>query len=171
MPSRFLFRTITKARELFAAGRVLRDSSPLRDVIDLPADLDLLSSDERRVVETFLRYAKAAGADKTYIAANRKAWWSVGLRAPAPILATYMARRPPAFVRNLAAVRHLNIAHGLYPRGAFGAIVLDRLVSYLSKAVSITDGRTYQGGLTKFEPREMERLFVPGPDLLRSEAV
>lgn len=167
IPERFLFRTITRARELFAAGLALTDSSHLRDVIDLPADLDHLEFDERRQVESFLRYAEKAGAHKTYIATNRKAWWSVGLRVPAPILATYMARRPPAFVRNLAGARHLNIAHGLYPREPLAQPLLDRLASYLSGAVSVTEGRTYQGGLTKFEPREMERLFVPGPDLLR----
>ena len=34
---------------------------------------------------------------------------------PPPIMATYMARRPPAFVRNLADARYINIAHGIYP--------------------------------------------------------
>jgi hypothetical protein len=29
----------------------------------------------------------------------------------------------------------------------------------------VDDGRTYAGGLTKFEPREMERLLVPTPEL------
>lgn len=170
IPDRFLYRTVTRARELFAAGATLKDASGLRDVIDIPAELDQLDGDERREIDRFLRFAKAAGADKTYIAENRRAWWSVGLRAPAPILATYMARRPPAFVRNAAGARHLNIAHGLYPREPLTTIILDRLAQFLSKAVSVTDGRTYQGGLTKFEPREMERLFVPSPDLLRSAA-
>jgi adenine-specific DNA-methyltransferase len=32
----------------------------------------------------------------------------------------------------------------------------------------VRDGRTYSGGLTKFEPREMERLIVPSPDILKS---
>ena len=41
-------------------------------------------------------------ADKSFIATHRRAWWSVGLRAPPPILCTYMARRAPAFVRNRA---------------------------------------------------------------------
>jgi adenine-specific DNA-methyltransferase len=77
-----------------------------------------------------------------------------------------MARRPPAFVRNLANARHINIAHGLYPRGPLSAVVLDKLAKYLSSAVSVTDGRTYAGGLTKFEPREMERLIVPSVALL-----
>ena len=170
LPSRVLFRTVTRARELFKADGVLSDDSDLRDVIDLPTDLDLLPDDERKAVTRFLRYAKKAGADSGYIAKARKAWWSVGLRAPAPILATYMARRPPAFVRNLAEARHLNIAHGLYPRENFAAHVLDRLAKYLSGAVSVTEGRTYAGGLTKFEPREMERLIVPSPALLQAAA-
>src|SRR5262249_31822476 len=106
------------------------------------------------------------GAHQSYIASNRKAWWSVGLRKPAPILATYMARRPPAFVRNTAKARHLNIAHGLYPREALSETVMGNLVDYLSGAVKLTEGRTYAGGLTKLGPREMERLLVPGLELL-----
>jgi hypothetical protein len=76
-----------------------------------------------------------------------------------------MARRPPAFVRNLAhrseGARHINIAHGLYPRGAMSPASLDALARYLAAATTVSEGRTYAGGLTKFEPREMERLLVP----------
>jgi adenine-specific DNA-methyltransferase len=121
---------------------------------------------ERRAIARFLGMARKLGADRVYVAANRKAWWAVGLRHPAPILATYMARRPPAFVRNLAAARHLNIAHGLYPREPLPDTVITNLVEYLSRYTSLTDGRTYAGGLTKFEPGEMERIFVPSPELL-----
>jgi hypothetical protein len=77
-----------------------------------------------------------------------------------------MARRPPAFVRNHAGVRHVNIAHGLYPRQPLPAAALDGLAAHLRRSVGTADGRTYAGGLTKFEPGEMERLPVPGPDLL-----
>jgi predicted RNA methylase len=166
LPDSLLFPSVTKARELMLAGLFLKDASALRRVIDLPADLSILSADEKRMVTRFLKSAKAAGADLGYIARNRRAWWSVGLKQPAPILATYMARRPPAFVRNLAAARHINIAHGLYPRETFSDAILDSLVQYLSTHISVSAGRTYAGGLTKFEPREMERLPVPAPDLL-----
>jgi len=166
LPERVLFPTVTKARELFEAGNVLEDASALRRVIDLPVDLDVLSASERKAIERFLTRAKALGADKGYVATNRKAWWSVGLRSPAPILTTYMARRPPAFVCNRAQARHLNIAHGIYPREPFGPTILDNLVAYLRDTVQVTQGRTYAGGLTKFEPREVERLLVPGPELL-----
>jgi hypothetical protein len=85
----------------------------------------------------------------------------VGLRTPAPILATYMARRPPAIVRNPADARHINIAHGLYPREPLSHSVLDRLANALRSSITVCEGRTYAGGLTKFEPREMERLMIP----------
>jgi adenine-specific DNA-methyltransferase len=161
LPDRVLFRSITKARELISAGKILDNDSQLRCVVDLPVDLDAFSGDEKRAIDRFLKIARREGAQAGYIACHRRAWWSVGLRNPAPILSTYMARRPPAFTRNLACVRHINIAHGLYPREPLTELQLRSLVEYLSDNVSVMDGRTYAGGLTKFEPGEMQRIFVP----------
>lgn len=166
LPSRLLFPSVTKAKDLFSAGEVLDGSQLLRSVIDLPVELDVLSGNERRAVDRFLVRARVMGADRGFIAQHRKAWWAVGLREPAPILATYMARRPPAFVRNLADARHINIAHGIYPRETIESPILDKLARYLNGSTILGDGRTYAGGLTKFEPREMERLRVPSPELL-----
>lgn len=169
LPDSVLFRSVTKARELFAADGILTDASPLRRVIDLPVDLDQFDIADRKRIDIFLKFAKSLGADNGFIARHRKAWWSVGLRKPAPILATYMARRPPTFVRNLADARHINIAHGLYPREPLTESMLRALADFLSRSTTIAGGRTYAGGLTKFEPREMERLMVPRPELLIDE--
>ena len=152
-------------------GDVLEDVTRLRDVIDIPRDLSGFRKSDRRRIDEFLILAKSLGADQSYIAMNRKPWWSVGLRSPAPILATYMARRPPAFVRNVANARHINIAHGLYPRVPLSPQILDRLAHLLSSTVSVTEGRTYAGGLTKFEPKEMERILIPNPMELEAERV
>ncbi len=168
LPASVLYPAVTRARELFQAAPELRTITHLRRVIDLPEDLDALPAAERDSIEAFLQEARKLGADQGFIARHRRAWWSVGLREPAPILATYMARRAPAFVRNFARARHINIAHGLYPRVRLDERMLTRLVEHLAGATSVTDGRTYAGGLTKFEPREMERLLVPGPELLAS---
>lgn len=166
LPERVLFRSITKARELISAGKVLDNASHLKCVVDLPENLDEFEGNEKKAIDRFLKLAKKDGAHSGYIASHRKAWWSVGLRNPAPILTTYMARRAPVFTRNLASARHINIAHGLYPREALSESQLTALVDHLSTEISVTDGRTYAGGLTKFEPGEMERLFVPGPEVL-----
>lgn len=161
LPDEVLYPTVTKARELFSAGIMLTDSESLRRVIDLPVDLADLSKSARKAVEAFLKRAEKMGAKLSYTALHRKAWWSVGLRQPAPILGTYMARRPPAFVVNKANARHINIAHGLYPRDALSNAELMGLVRYLRVKTTLQQGRMYAGGLTKFEPREMERIPVP----------
>lgn len=166
LPESVLFPTVTRAREVIAAGGVLDDSAALRCVIDIPVELDVLSRDERNAVDVFLKRAKGMGANRGYVASHRKAWWAVGLRAPAPIISTYMARRAPAFVLNKADARHINVAHGLYPRISLCEKARRSLVEFLQGNVSIRSGRTYAGGLTKFEPREMEKLMVPGPSFL-----
>ena len=166
LPKKYLLPTVTKARELFAVGDVLADAGALRRVIDLPADLDELSRDARSAVERFLSWAKAQHVDLGYVAQNRRSWWSVGLREPAPIICTYMARRPPAFVRNKCDARLLNIAHGLYPREPLTEESITALISWLKTNVRLDAGRTYAGGLTKFEPREVERIAIPYIELL-----
>ena len=161
LPESVLFPSITKARELFAAGSTLTTNEQLRNVIDIPASLDEFNKSERRRIDRFLKLAKEDGVHEGYVAQNRRAWWHVGLKAPAPILATYMARRPPAFVRNEIKARHINIAHGVYPREPMTLDQLRVLAACLSTSVEMAQGRTYAGGLTKFEPREMERLTIP----------
>jgi adenine-specific DNA-methyltransferase len=162
LPDRVLFPSVTRGRELFAAGHSLGTSRGLRAVIDLPRDLDQLDAEERKPVERFIRRARREGVHHGYIARHRQSWWSVGLRKPAPILATYMARRPPAIVRNLVDAHHINIAHGLYPREPLAARVLDGIAKRVRDCITIGHGRTYAGGLTKFEPKELERLLIPG---------
>lgn len=166
LPERVLFASVTKARELFGAGERLEHAGDLKRVIDLPVDLDEFEPDERRRIDRFLRAAKKQNVQDGYVASNRKAWWSVGLREAAPVLATYMARRPPAFVRNDVGARHINIAHGLYPRQELSAATLDNLAAHLRSAVTLSQGRVYAGGLTKFEPKEMERLPIPSLESL-----
>jgi hypothetical protein len=161
LPARFLFPAITKGRELLAAGTNLDTVTHLRRVVDLPVDLDELTAAEHKAVDEFLAWAKRMKAHQSFIATHRRAWWSVGLKQAAPILCTYMARRAPAFVRNHAGARHLNIAHGLYPRAPLSEADLRAVLRYLRRHTSTAGGRVYAGGLVKFEPKELERIRVP----------
>lgn len=161
LPETLLEPVVTRARELFDARGCLRDSSPLQRLVSLPEDLDELDEGARAEVEQFLVWARVLGAHRSYVARHRRKWWSVPLRPAAPILCTYMARRPPAFVRNHCGAKHLNIAHGLYPRAPADAALLDVLSTWLQVNVSTEAGRMYAGGLTKFEPKEVERILIP----------
>ncbi|KZE31451.1 Eco57I restriction-modification methylase domain-containing protein [Crenobacter luteus] len=166
LPERVKIPAVTKAKDLIQAGAHLHSTEVLRRVIDLPTDLDDFDRDERRCISAFLSWAKLNGADQSYIAQHRKAWWSVGLKAPAPILCTYMARRPPQFTLNACDARHINVAHGLYPRQPLSDGVMASLVAWLNTNINTGSGRTYAGGLTKFEPKEIERLRIPSLEAL-----
>ncbi len=169
LPASVLQPAVTKASELFALGSaVLGDSGALRAVIDLPEDLDTLDEKRRALVERFLEAARRDGVADGYTARHRRPWWSVKLRDPAPILATYMARRPPTFVRNLAEARNLNAVHGIYPVEPMSEAALRRLARSLRDRASLSGGRMYAGGLAKFEPKEMERIMVPPRSWLES---
>ena len=168
LPPHVLLPTVTRARELISSGGILSDSSGLRRVVDLPADLDELPRRSRSAVERFLTWAKSRNAHSGYVARNRRSWWSVGLRDPAPIVCTYMARRPPAFVRNSCGARLLNVAHGLYPREHMTEEVITSILAWLNVNVRTDAGRTYAGGLTKFEPKEVERILILHPDFLHA---
>ena len=149
LPASYLFPSVTKAKDLFVAGDVLADTRALRCVIDLPVSWErdpALTAPERRSIEGFLLRARGLGAAEGYIARHRAAWYSVGLKPPAPILCTYMARRPPAFVRNVVRARHINIAHGLYPREPLPEPTLRAIVAWLRAHVGVEEGRTYAGG-------------------------
>ena len=166
LPHSLLKPTVTRARELFLAAPRMTSAERLKRVVDLPADLDAVSAETRQRIEEFLAWARTEGADRSYVARHRRSWWAVSLKPPAPILCTYMARRAPAFVRNMCDARHLNIAHGIYPREPVSARLLDALALWLQHNVRVDAGRTYAGGLTKFEPREVERILVPPPEEL-----
>lgn len=161
LPPELLVPTITKARELIEAGPVLASSHALRSIIDIPPDLEGFGASDLKRIKSFLRWAKNQGGDQSYIARHRKAWWSVGLKVPAPILCTYMARRAPQFTVNICEARHINIAHGLYPRIPMANETIKKIAAWLNGNISVSGGRTYAGGLTKFEPKEVERLIIP----------
>lgn len=168
LPRRVLVPVVTDAGEIIDAPKNrLVSTKGLKRLVALPADLGEFDGETRRTIDRFLRWAKTQGAHETYIARHRNPWWRVSPGEAAPIVMTYMARRPPVFVRNLCGARLLNIAHGLYPRVPMTHEDLDRMAHWLNANVRTSAGRTYAGGLTKFEPGEVEKLRIPDLEALR----
>jgi len=167
LPGTILYPTVTRAQELFDSAIMLTSSEGFKNVIDIPEDLSQFGRAERKKINRFLTWAIQQKANESYIAKHRKPWWSVRLYQPAPIICTYMARRSPRFIRNLCDMRHINIAHGLYPVTHLSNEDLDLVVNWLNHNVSKKSGRTYAGGLTKFEPGEVANIIIPSIDQLR----
>lgn len=153
---------VTRAREIID-GTVasLQATRLLKRVIDLPAEPDALPPEARAAAMELIERARRLGADRGYIARQRRAWYAVGMRPPPLAFVSYMGRRPPVFCTNPGRVSFLNIAHGLYPRSELRDGDLDRVLAHLNSAVDLFAGRVYGGGLAKFEPSDVARLRLP----------
>ncbi len=156
---------LSKAEQVFSSPGIIGPESVREFILDLPASLPK-SAD---AVRAYLDEGEGRGIATRYLCAHRRPWWRLGLKPSPPIVATYMARQAPAFALNLAEASLVNVLHGLYPTVPMTAEELAALVGYLNSHREEFRGlgRTYHGGLEKFEPREMESLPVPPLGMLR----
>lgn len=161
LPASLLFPAITRAKEIVDAKGEISTAEGLRLVVDLPLDFRTLAPEEKEAAVQFREWARRHGGGASYIEKQRAKWWSVQLYDPAPIICTYMGRRPPVFAVNPAGVRHLNIAHGLYPRFPMEADRAKAIVEWLNANATESEGRLYAGALIKFEPSDIGAMRVP----------
>lgn len=157
---------VCHARELAGDRPMIRDVDRLSRLVTLPDDLSTLPVELCAEAEAIIEEGLHTRVNEGYVASRRKHWWSVKPSRPPAIMMTYMARHAPTFVVNSDGLGMLNVVHGIYPTVELSDHAVRRLADYLNNNVSVADGRTYAGGLTKFEPREVERLVVPSPEVL-----
>jgi adenine-specific DNA-methyltransferase len=156
---------ITSAKEILESGGVIRDSPDRRLLLCIPKDVDRRAHPD---LDRYLRTGETAWAgqmpvSERYISRHRRPWWHLGPCGAPPIVVTYMARQAPVFALNPDGLALINIAHGIYPKAQLATPQFIALVNALNETRQSYRGagRTYQGGLEKFEPGEMESLIVP----------
>jgi hypothetical protein len=152
---------VTSGKQVYSAVKgVLRLTENTDLLLDLTGDEDLRAHPE---LAEYLAHGERIDVDKRYITSKRRPWWRVAVKKAPPIIASYMARQAPVFALNPDELVLVNIAHGIYPREKMSKRSLTRLVNALNEGrlQYRGNGRTYHGGLEKFEPREMEALPIP----------
>ncbi len=125
-------------------------------------------------LDAYLRVGERRRINERYLLSRRDPWYRQEVRAPAPLLCTYMARRGSKaptfrFIRNHSSAIALNVYLMMYPKRAVQVLdarrpgLLDRLhdaLRSLSDDLLVSAGREYGGGLHKLEPAELCRLPV-----------
>lgn len=147
-----------RAKQVQQAAGLVKASDCSHGLLALPESLP-----SQPALEAYLARGRAAGVPDRYLCRQRRAWWRLPLRpSPAPILATYMARRPPSFALNPDGCATTNAVHGIHPIVPIEDAQLRSLVRWLNDhAEELTGHRSYHGGLRKWEPRELEGVMVP----------
>jgi hypothetical protein len=147
---------VSAADEVFQAGGVLRNNQERLVALEVPRDVNPARFPR---LASYLAAGESAKVHMGYVASHRTPWWSITFPKP-PIVATYMARQAPLFATNPDGLGLLNVTHGLHPRRPIDATGIARVVRILNanREAFVGRGRTYHGGLEKFEPSEMEAL-------------
>lgn len=148
------------------------------DLPDPPALLDCrlpeTSLPAHPALHTLLTSPEAQAIRAGYLCSHRAPWYLQEQRPHAPILATYMGRSrdgaaPIRFIKNRSRATAANSWLLLSPTPRLTALLqaqpdaLDRLLGFLQArtADQLTDqGRTYGGGLSKLEPKELASLDI-----------
>ncbi len=162
----YVIPVLDDAKDVLSAPGVVLRKSARRVLLVPPRDIDLEVL-EHAPLRAYLLTGEENGTAERYLCRQRRPWWYLAVKTP-PIVATYMTRQGPAFALNPDHLAILNVLHGIFPRLPMNQAQLAGLVRYLNtnRKTFLGAGRTYQGGLEKFEPREMEALLVPRPDRL-----
>jgi SAM-dependent methyltransferase len=167
---------VSLARPVISSGREILDSggtigAETRNcIVMLPRSFEDLPAPVAQAAQRFVAEGEGRNVHRRYLCAHRNPWWWLGSPRPAPIVVSYMARRPPVFALNPSGVLLANIAHGLFPRRNLNTVQLNALAGALNGYAShfVGGGRSYQGGLEKFEPGEVERLLLPQQSVARA---
>jgi adenine-specific DNA-methyltransferase len=156
----FCIPVISAAREILTSGGVVTNGPLRRVALCVPPHLDLCGAP---ALARYIAAGEAAGIHRRYVPSHRKPWYAVAYSRP-PMVSTYMARRPPYFATNPDGLAVLNIAHGLFPRTPMNCDALRDAVERLNAtgAQFAGRGRTYHGGLQKFEPGDLAALPLEG---------
>lgn len=135
----------------------------------------LLAPSEKPAAGTleYLASGESMDVHLAYKCRVRKPWWRVPLLNPPDLFLTAMNADTARITTNRAGVRHLNSVHGVYLRETHRELANELLpLSSLNSLTLLSAelcGRSYGGGILKLEPREADRWWMPGPELLSSK--
>lgn len=147
----------------------------------LEDNLYLLSSHEsietiRDQYSGLFKYLEKGISDGVNLKANcknRVPWYGLEKRAPAPILVSYMGRKtnasdiPIKFILNQTDSIATNSYLCLYPKDEYRPLAVDaykmiwHILSSIPHDVLLAYGRSYGGGLLKWEPKELGLIPCP----------
>ncbi|MDJ0730562.1 MAG: N-6 DNA methylase [Crocosphaera sp.] len=122
-----------------------------------------------QAVLNYIKLGEEKGYHQRYLTKNRKPWYKLEKREPAPILFGVFNRGRLKVIRNFTTAINLTCYHGFYAN-LFGKNLIDKLFIYLISDVGQNiikmNKRSYGNNLDKFEPGDLNNSYCPNVEQL-----
>lgn len=169
LPKKFFVRAVGRTRDVLSeeiSGEVLEELEQRGRSTWL---LNLRGSYEQDLPASVLEYLKEGekrGLPARPLISQRRSWYWIEHREPAPFLFAYLGRRNVRFLRNRDRIQALTGFLYVYPQPAYSSpSVVNALWECMRKPEFLKHlelvAKTYGGGALKVEPRALERTPIP----------
>lgn len=163
-------KCITKSNQIKTSIFTYKDFNNLSDS---NANVYLFNVNSNMIIsksaEKYINYGKERDFDKRYLTRNRKCWFELEYRIPAPILFGVFSRGDFKIIRNKTNAVNLTCYHGFIPNN-LDEKYIDRLFLFLKSDIGkknlLLNKRIYGDGLNKFEPSDIGEVLIPKLSLL-----
>ena len=117
-------------------------------------------------VTDYLQLGERDNIHKRYLTSKRTPWYKLENREVAPILVGVFNRTGIKFVRNEVGLLNLTCFHSVYPKYENIDLLFAYLISDVAKEILTKNQRVYGGGLSKFEPNDLNNGLMLDIDCL-----
>ncbi len=173
IPKKYLRPCIAKAGQV--SGHLL-DMSGFNRLVEENENtfvLDIAESDlnDCESLREYIDLGLTEGVSKKYLPSHRNPWYSTeNMNIPQLFVSTF-SRGQVKFIVNEAGVSHLTCFHGItFLKPDMNQIAIKAMAAYLNSDychnLISTEKRRLGGGLSKLEPRDVEKIPVPNFDLI-----
>jgi adenine-specific DNA-methyltransferase len=129
-----------------------------------PSYLLYCFSEPSQNLKRYIKYGEDEQIHKRYLTSKRNPWYSMEKREKAPIWAGVFSRDGVKFILNKTDCLNLTTFHAIYPNFNDKNKLLF-LVAFLNsdhcRELMKREMRSYGGGLNKFEPKDLENIYIP----------
>jgi adenine-specific DNA-methyltransferase len=162
IPSENLLPCICKAKDVKGNFFTSKNHKELIENNELAYLFNGLNS-SNEAVTNYISKGVYEKTNEKFLTKNRKPWYSLENRPPAPIWVSVFNRNGIKFIRNEANISNLTTFHCVYPADTdlFSNLDIDLLFAYLltdvAKEIFNDNRREYGNGLKKFEPNDINK--------------
>jgi len=163
-------KCITKSPQIKKAVFTENDFNMLYNS-DKPVYCLNVKNEDKDAVRNYVARGEQKGLHERYLTRNRKPWYKLENRQPAPILFGVFNRGRLKVIRNYSTAINFTCFHSFYPN-LFGINNVDKLFAYFlsdrGQEIIRMNKRSYGNNLDKLEPGDLNDCLCPNQDQLDS---